>query len=87
VPFGLPANIPHWVYLVALLLGVPLTGVGSSWVGASQANAESQRSVMAESARQADQLSRLEKKVDDLDDSFNDLEKALIRLNPGIQLP
>ena len=58
---------PPWMYIAALLLGVPLAGGGGSLLGASQASAD---------------LQRLEVKMEQLDDKIDRLTLAIARAHP-----
>lgn len=60
---------PQWIYVAALLLGVPLAGGGGSLLGASQASSD---------------LQRLEAKVDNLDEQIDRLTLAIARAHPEI---
>ena len=62
--FGLPSGVPTWVYMAGLVLGVPLAGGGGALLG-GQASAED--------------LLRLEEKVDELDDKLDKLAIAIAR--------
>ncbi len=53
----------------ALLLGVPLAGGGGSLIGAQQASSD---------------MSRLEEKVDELDDKLDKLMIVIARAHPNI---
>jgi outer membrane murein-binding lipoprotein Lpp len=62
---------PPWVYIIALMLGVPLAGGGGSLLGASQASAD---------------LQRLEVKLEQLDDKLDALTLAIARAHPDMQM-
>ncbi len=67
--------VPQWAYVAALLLGVPLAGGGGSLLGAQGA---------------AEDLSRLERKVDALDEKIDQLQLAIVRAHasdPGFAVP
>jgi hypothetical protein len=64
-------HLPQWVYVLALLLGVPLAGGGGSLLGASQAQ---------------DDLQRVERKVDELDAKLDVLTLAIARAHPDVQV-
>ena len=67
--------IPSWVYLLALLLGVPLAGGSSALLGAQSSTED---------------LRRLEEKVDALDDKLDALQLAIVRAHakdPGFAMP
>ena len=57
-------QLPQWFYLAALLLGIPLAGGGGSLLGAQGA---------------AEDMRRLEQKVDKLDEKLSSLELAIVR--------
>jgi len=64
-------QMPQWVYVMALVLGVPLAGGGGSLIGASQSQ---------------DDLRRVEDKVDDLDDKLDLLALAIARAHPDVKV-
>ena len=72
--FGLALPpLPPWVYLAAVLLGVPLTGMGGSMLGAQQ--------IAADVARLEIAVTDLAKKNERLNDSVIELRIAVIRLH------
>lgn len=70
-PRPAPDNMvmPQWIYVIALLLGIPLAGGGGSLIGAS---------------RSAEDLKSLEVKVDKLDEKLDKLREAIIRAHPDM---
>jgi hypothetical protein len=76
-------QVPQWVWALAFLLGIPLTGAGGSYYGANQAKKDI--AALQVEVKELDET--IDTKVDALDDKIDKLILQLVRLNPDLEVP
>ena len=64
-------QLPPWVYLAGVLLGVPVVGGGGAYLGGTQAGED---------------IAQLQEQVDALDDKIDALLIGFVRAHPDVDL-